>query len=140
MTTGQHGGYRKPERPAAVSTPQSGARTDGGPADKQAMNVASGGGYGARKAAEEQQQGAPMAAGGPGLPAQSAGLGAAAGGAPGESMFRPSEVPGQSIGAGVPGGAGQMMKEDPRMLLRELYKKFPTAAIAALLKHSGANG
>lgn len=81
-----------------------------------------------------------MASGGPGALGQGASGGSPGPAAPTQDMFRPSEVPGQSIGGPVPGGPGQMMKEDPRMLLRELYKKFPTPAIAALLKHSGANG
>lgn len=65
---GQHGGYRRPERPAATSGPGSlSRRTDGNAT--QAPQVAAGGAYGERKELEGIQSGAPLAGGGGGVPA-----------------------------------------------------------------------
>lgn len=61
MAEGQHGGYRRPSQPAAVSGPGAlSARTDGGAASQPVM-VAPGGAYGDRQAMEAIQSGAPMA-------------------------------------------------------------------------------
>lgn len=55
------GGYRKPGNPAPVSGPGAlSRRTDGGP--MQGPKVAPGGKYGERKAMQEMQSAAPMAA------------------------------------------------------------------------------
>jgi hypothetical protein len=55
------GGYRKPGNPAPVSGPgKLSRRTDGGP--MQGPKVAPGGKYGERKAMQEMQSAAPMAA------------------------------------------------------------------------------
>ena len=55
------GGYRRPSNPAPVSGPgKLSRRTDGGP--MQGPKVASGGKYGERKAMQEMQSAAPMAA------------------------------------------------------------------------------
>ena len=140
MTTGQRGGYRKPARPAAVSVPQSGARTDGGPADKQPMRVASGGAYGERQAAEDQQRGAPMAAGGPsapgpgGPPAGSPGPGPTGGGA-----FGPSQMPNEPNIAGA-SQEQDMMARNPQAVLRVLYSRFPHPSIARLIDWSSSGG
>lgn len=59
---GEHGGQRTPANPAPVSGPGAlSQRTDGG-ATSQPQMVASGGAYGDRKAMEEIQAGADMAA------------------------------------------------------------------------------
>ena len=61
MADGQHGGYRRPANPAAVSGPGSlSARTDGG-ATSQPQMVAPGGEYGDRQEMESIQAGADMA-------------------------------------------------------------------------------
>lgn len=61
MADGQHGGYRRPAEPAAVSGPGAlSARTDGG-ATSQPQMVASGGAYGDRQEMESIQAGADMA-------------------------------------------------------------------------------
>ena len=58
---GEHGGYRAPRNPAAVSGPGSlSARTDGG-ATSQPVMVAPGGEYGSRAEMESIQAGADMA-------------------------------------------------------------------------------
>lgn len=128
------GGYRQPQRPAAVSPPGSGARTDGGAGSKsQPLRVASGGAYGERKAAVEQQQGAPLAveagvSDGAGSPAP--GGPAPSGMAPG--MFDPTNRPGESLTAGaVTPGENAL---DPDALLRLLYAKRPSPYLARLLR------
>ena len=61
MADGQHGGYRRPADPAAVSGPGAlSQRTDGG-ATSQPQMVASGGAYGDRQEMESIQAGADMA-------------------------------------------------------------------------------
>jgi hypothetical protein len=140
----RRGGYRQPERPAAVSNPQSGARTDGGAGSKsQPIRVPSGGKYGERKAAEAQQAAAPMAAGGP-APAGSVGGAGTAGGA--SALTGPTDVFGPTTQPNIPSGAmptnspRQMAAENPDYFLRVLYSQFPTAAIGALLRRGGTNG
>lgn len=60
------GGYHPPAEPAMVSGPgANSARTDGGPADKQAMSVAPGQAYGERKAQLDAQRTAPLPASAP---------------------------------------------------------------------------
>ena len=64
----EHGGYRRPEHPAAVSGPGAlSARTDGGPT--QPPQVAAGGPYGSRQEQMAVQQGAPLQGGGGSTPA-----------------------------------------------------------------------
>ncbi len=125
---GQHGGARTPARPAAVSNPQSGNRTDGGPADKQPLRVPTGGAYGEAGALTEQQQGAPMAAGGPG-PGQ-APPGLPTDGAPQPDLFRPSERPGERMPQPVP----QQEPLPAEMILRQLAAAYPSPWIMRMLR------
>ena len=61
MANGQHGGYRKPSRPAPVSGPGSmSKRTDGGPIDGQPVQDVGGFEYGGRKEFRDIQSSAPM--------------------------------------------------------------------------------
>lgn len=63
----EHGGYRRPEHPAAVSGPGAlSQRTDGGAT--QAPQVAAGGEYGSRQESMSIQQGAPLQGGGGATP------------------------------------------------------------------------
>lgn len=139
MTTqgdGTPGGYRKPARPAAVSAPQSGARTDGGPADKQPIRTPTGGAYGEAKALTEQQQGAPMAAGGSGLPAPGPGVNPTApppgAGVP-QGVFGPTTRPDQSIETGLP-VTQQGQEIPPDMVIRELIQRYPSPYLTRLLR------
>ena len=93
----EHGGYRKPAQPAAVSGPGAlSARTDGRPTVQNLDNAA----YGENKAFREMQTSAPMSApapagGGGGAPVQlPTGLGA------------PTSLPGQPVTHGADAGAG----------------------------------
>lgn len=88
----EHGGYRKPGDPAAVSGPGAlSARTDGGAT--QAPQVAAGGAYGDRKASLDMQSGAPLAGGG----STRASL---------PPIDAPSARPGEPVTAGAPMGPG----------------------------------
>jgi len=125
------GGPRQPARPAAVSGPGAlSQRTDGGAGSaKQPIRVPTGGAYGEAKASREQQQAAPMAAGGPGGPSP----GGAAAPAMDVGVFGPTTMPGQSImtGTEVPGGEGQL--QDPQMVLRALAQRWPSPWILGML-------
>ena len=126
------GGYRKPARPAAVSPPQSGLRTDGGPADKQAIRTATGGPHGATQAAEQQQGAAPMVSG---AAPQGGGGPPVAGGVPGMpdgGAFGPTMRPNESPLAGT-GGSGGTPYPDASAVLRAIYASYPSPWIASLL-------
>jgi hypothetical protein len=138
-----HGGQRQPARPAAVSNPQTGARTDGGAGSKsQPLRVPSGGGYGDRKAATEQQQGAPLAtASGSSTVAGGSGAGQeAAPAAPVGDAFGPTQRPHESPSMGVGGPANDALARNPQAALRVMYAKFPHPAIARLIDWSGSTG
>ena len=134
------GGPRQPRNPAPVSTPGSGARTDGGAGSaSQPLRVPSGGAYGERKAAIEQQQGAPLPDEG-GAPSPSGGGGVPTGGAQppgglggGVGMFDPTTRPDEAITTGISGtpGAPQLTSDE---LLRVMYRKRPSPYLARLLR------
>lgn len=90
MADGQHGGYRRPENPAAVSGPGAlSQRTDGSPGEM----VASDGSYGDRKDMQSIQSGATMVQPGPSramLP----------------GLTDPSARPGEPVTAGADLGPG----------------------------------
>ena len=139
---GGRGGYRQPANPAAVSNPQSGARTDGGAgSQEQPLRVPTGGAYGQRQAAVQQQQGAPLAGGGPGvLPGAGPGGGAAPPGIlpPGMAggVFGPSTSPGVAASGSI--APGEMIAQNPQMFLRVLATKFPHPALRRLVDWSAA--
>ena len=128
------GGNQPPRNPAAVSNPGSGRRTDGGAGSKsQPIRVPDGGAYGARKAAETQQAGAPMAGG---SPQGSGGGGVPTGGAgppAGGGAFGPTQRPGESPSAPV---ANNPVAQNPQEALRVMYANFPHPAIKRLLDMS----
>jgi len=132
------GGYRQPARPAAVSNPQSGARTDGGAGSKsQPIRVPTGGAYGDAKALREQQQGAPLAVGGrdDGSVAQVSASGPGGDGGPGvppiaSDLFRPTERPGEQMPAlPVPQQA-----PEADVVLRQLVKAYPSPWLLRMLQ------
>lgn len=136
------GGYRAPERPAAVSPPGPGTtenRTDGGPGSRtQPIRVASGGRYGERAASVAQQQGAPLPVGeGPSVAAGARPPGGAT--VPGraiptDGVFGPS----QTMGPLTPtvSDPSMLIAEDPELFLRYLASKFPHPAIRRLVDWS----
>lgn len=88
-----HGGYRRPKHPAPVSGPGAmSKRTDGGPADRQAMRDLPNAKYGEQAQFQDIQRGAPMAAADP-----RAGI---------IPLSAPSQRPDEPVTAGNPLGAG----------------------------------
>ena len=126
-------GYRKPTRPAAVSAPQSGARTDGGPGDKQPIRTPTGGAYGEASALTEQQQGAPLAAGGPGPQGQ--GEAPAAPPMPQDTpdLFRPTERPAEPM----PQPSAESLPEAD-MVLRQMVQMHPSPYLLRILRNHAA--
>ena len=122
------GGLQQPQRPAAVSNPQSGARTDGGAGSKsQPIRTPTGGAYGEAGALTAQQQAAPLAAGGsPG------GAGPSAAPPIEGGVFGPTERPGEPATAGMM-TSGSAVSQAPEEALRILYSRFPHPTIARLL-------
>lgn len=99
----EHGGYRRPSKPAAVSGPGAlSARTDGRP---QPVRDISGAGYGERQAFHDLQQSAPLPTSQP----VRAGKAGASGVDPlaGITGFgEPSQMPGTPVTDGAAAGAG----------------------------------
>ena len=86
--TSNRGGYRQPEKPAPVATPDRN-RTDGGPGSKnQPLRRLPDADHGANKAFYEQQQAAPLPV------------------AESPNVFAPTERPMEPITEGVPIGQG----------------------------------
>lgn len=129
----QHGGYRKPEHPAAVSGPGAlSARTDGG-ATSQPPMVADGGPYGSRQDMASIQSGAPMQGGNGALPVPS---GPSAAdlipfGAPTQNPNEPVTA-GAALGPGIgPEAAG--ISSDSDQTLDQLAGLLPSLAVIANL-------
>lgn len=130
----EHGGYRKPAHPAAVSGPGAlSARTDGG-ATSQPPMVANGGPYGSRQDQEQIQSGAPMQGGGGQLPQP----------APGPSpadlipFGAPTQNPGEPVTAGAALGPGigpeaAGISSDSQQTLDQLSGLLPSLAVIANL-------
>ncbi len=128
------GGNQPPRRPAAVSNPQSGQRTDGGPgSSSQPIRVPTGGAFGQNQAATQQQGAAPMASGGPPAPGQPGAQGPPPAEAMGGGVFGASNRPGESGTLGAATGSEQVAGNVDH-LLRVMYAKFPHPAIAQLMK------
>lgn len=117
MTVDAAGGYRQPTNPAPVSGPGAlSQRTDGGPADGQAMRALPNAAYGENKEFQQIQAGAPMAED-PGTPMPM-------------GIDAPSTRPAEPVTAGADMGAGpgsevlpsinQAMDEDMMKLRRYL--------------------
>lgn len=136
MTRGKggRGGHRQPSKPAAVSNPGSGRRTDGGAgSSKQPLRVAPGQGYGARQEMEAAQSAAPMAVAG------GAGTGTAAPAPappplPTEGVFGPTSMPSVPMRSPVY-ETPQFL--DAETLLRILYSKRPSPWLARLMDNGG---
>ncbi len=130
------GGARQPQNPAAVSNPQSGARTDGGAGSKsQPLRVPTGGKYGEAKALTEQQQAAPLAAGSVGPEGPQGGGAPPGGGQPpqGPGLFGPTQRPSEPITTGALGAPDQPMLTADE-LLRVMYRKRPSPYLARLIR------
>lgn len=119
------GGYRAPKTPAAASGPGAmSQRTDGGagqPIRPMPATGPGGGGYGARQASVQQQQAAPLRAGGPATPQ---GQPAPQGGPPlaPVDFYGPTQRPNEPITSGAQMGPG--LAPDPGSVLRDQVVAF----------------
>lgn len=113
----QHGGYRAPEKPAAVSgAGAQSKRTDGKPGTVQPITSFPAARQGERQGLEDVQRGAPMRAGGADVPA--APEGAAMPGRMAVDPFAPTRRPNEPPTAGAELGAGRPAPS-PAMMLRD---------------------
>ena len=122
------GGYRQPNKPAAVSGPGAlSARTDGGAGSStQPIRRIPGQQYGESKALVEQQQAAPLpSVAQPGTTGR------------GVDVFAPTERPQEPITEGAMLGAGgpprQAIDEDANMLLAAMYQIYPSSIISEMI-------
>lgn len=103
----EQGGYQAPRNPAPVAMPGAlSRRTDGGPADRQQVKAAIGGGdYGDAQDFDQIQSGAPMAAAAPPMPM---GGPSPARPSPADAVpfGAPSTTPEEPLTAGAPFGPG----------------------------------
>lgn len=137
----QHGGYRKPAQPAAVSGPGAHSkRTDGGPGvtDKQATRYISGQPYGEGQELQEVQSSAPLAA------------------APSQEVIpfdAPSMRPDEPVTTGIDRGdgagpealarVGTLQDDEPddvAVLVRQAYAQFPSPHLRRMVEQLDAEG
>jgi hypothetical protein len=126
MAKNRRGGYRQPNKPAAVATPQGGQRTDGGPgSSKQPLRRLPDADYGANKAFVAQQQGAalPVAQGVQVAP---------------PNIFAPTERPQEQITEGVPvgpGSNGNRVTDNIDLMLQAMYEINPSPVLLELINN-----
>lgn len=122
MAKNRRGGYRQPNNPSAVATPQGGQRTDGGPGSaKQPLRRLPNADYGANKAFVEQQQAAPLPVANQITP---------------PNIFAPTERPGEPVTAGLPIGEGsgpRMLPDNTDIILQAMYQLNPSSDILKLM-------
>ena len=128
MAKNRRGGYRQPNKPAAVATPQGGQRTDGGPgSSKQPLRRLPDADYGQNKAFVQQQQAAP-------LPKQN----------PikvSPNVFTPTQRPNEPITQGVPIGEGSgpvKIQDNTDAVLEAIYQINPSPVILEIINNRQA--
>ncbi len=125
MAKNRRGGYRQPNKPAPVATPQGGQRTDGGPgSSKQPLRRVSVADYGANKAVVEQQQAAPLPKQNPMAVAP--------------NVFAPTERPGEPVTQGQPIGDGAgptVIADNTDAILQALYQINPTPTLLEIINN-----
>jgi len=125
MAKSRRGGYRQPNNPAAVATPQGGQRTDGGPGSaKQPLRRLPDADYGENKAFVAQQQAAP-------LPMQQSNI-------PSPNVFAPTERPGEPATAGLPIGPGpgpNKIQDNVDTILEAIYQINPSPVILEIINN-----
>ena len=130
-----HGGYRRPEHPAAVSGPgKFSQRTDGGPGDSQPIRYVPGMDYGGGQELMDIQAGAPMAAdSGPSV----------------IPFHAPTQRPDEPVTHGAPVGAGPGPEALPvgapdedkvAAVIRAAYANYPSPQLSALVAQLDAEG
>ena len=131
----QHGGYRRPASPAAVSGPGAlSQRTDGGPGELEYSGLA----YGQNKAVNDQAGAVPLAGqrGADGTAPPTTGGGG--GRVPQGGAFGPTTRPDEAMTAGVnsgpgPGQRGPVLEEDPYLMIRALMQVAPSPQLEQML-------
>ena len=128
MAKNRRGGYKQPNNPAPVATPQGGQRTDGGPgSSKQPLRRLPDADYGQNKAFVEQQQAAP-------LPKQN--------NMPvTPNVFVPTERPGEPATQGVPIGQGSgpaKLQDNTDTILEAIYQINPSPVILEIINNRQA--
>ena len=125
MAKNRRGGYRQPNKPAPVATPQGGQRTDGGPgSSKQPLRRLPDADYGANKAFVEQQQAAPLPKQNPMAVAP--------------NVFAPTERPGEPVTQGQPIGDGSgptVIADNTDAILQALYQINPTPTLLEIINN-----
>ncbi len=135
---GQHGGYRKPSKPAMASGPGAmSRRTDGGPSDPQPQRWVPTDDYGGATEMQDIQRGAPMQ---------------------GETrpnvvpLHAPTQRPDEPITAGAPFGPGPgprgpdpqappvAPRDDVSLLIRAAYSANPSPQLGALMNYLESQG
>jgi len=125
MAKSRRGGYRQPNNPAAVATPQGGQRTDGGPGSKkQPLRRLPDADYGQNKAFVAQQQAAPLPVANKKVEAP--------------NIFAPTERPGEPVTTGLPIGEGvgpRALPDNTDVILQAMYQINPSSNILEIINN-----
>ena len=111
MAKNRRGGYRQPNNPAPVATPQGGQRTDGGAGSKtQPLRRLPDADYGDNQQFVNQQQGAPLPV------ASQVDVN--------PNVFAPTERPNEPVTSGLPFGPGLNTRPEEQIYQAENIKQF----------------
>ena len=125
MAKSRRGGYRQPNNPAAVATPQGGQRTDGGPGSaKQPLRRLPDADYGQNKEFVAQQQAAPLPVANNQVEAP--------------NIFAPTERPGEPVTTGLPIGEGvgpRALPDNTDVILQAMYQINPSSNILEIINN-----
>ena len=125
MAKSRRGGYRQPNNPAAVATPQGGQRTDGGPGSKkQPLRRLPDADYGQNKAFVAQQQAAPLPVANNQVESP--------------NIFAPTERPGEPVTTGLPIGEGvgpRALPDNTDVILQAMYQINPSSNILEIINN-----
>lgn len=125
MAKNRRGGYRQPNKPAAVATPQGGQRTDGGPGSKkQPLRRLPDADYGQNKAFVAQQQAAPLPVANNQVESP--------------NIFAPTERPGEPVTTGLPIGEGvgpRALPDNTDVILQAMYQINPSSNILEIINN-----
>jgi hypothetical protein len=125
MAKNRRGGYRQPNKPAAVATPQGGQRTDGGPGSKkQPLRRLPDADYGQNKEFVAQQQAAPLPVANNQVESP--------------NIFAPTERPGEPVTTGLPIGEGvgpRALPDNTDVILQAMYQINPSSNILEIINN-----
>ena len=125
MAKSRRGGYRQPNKPAYVATPQGGQRTDGGAGSKkQPLRRLPDADYGQNKAFVAQQQAAPLPVANNQVESP--------------NIFAPTERPGEPVTTGLPIGEGvgpRALPDNTDVILQAMYQINPSSNILEIINN-----